>query len=501
MTQARSVTATFVTAPLPPTIPTSVFTPGTPIEVTTLLNVRSTASLTGTLLGQQPIGARGTIGAATPVSSGGYVWVYVDFASSPDGWVADVFLKEHVVSAPSNTPPLASHDLYITDADTVLNGVNVLFNDVDVDGDSLQAIAFSAKPGSAGGSFTLTQNGILTFDPGSSFKDLLQSESVVTKVGYTVTDGSSTAVAEAIVTVSGTKEPEVVPNPDAPRELGLTSKRVLNKAKNGRYVEFRLGKQGRQTCTVETFRSLTETDIVNDMNYQYELGLFNFTVDCIELGGTITIEIVLDKKYDTTNWVYRKYNSNTQTYTTISSDLIGYTTENGVTVIRYDVTDGGPLDEDGSVNGSITDPSGPAVANMVEIKANNSRGGGGGGESRTSYSSSQPRERSTSGTSSVTLNTNERITTANLNVRNTANGIKIGTQPLGAQGTQTNMMPVSAAGMTWINIDFATGSDGWVAQQYVRAPNYTSTSTQQQILLLLQEVARLQALLKALYGL
>ena len=38
-------------------------------------------------------GARGVITNQQPVLSKGYIWVYVDFTSGVDGWVADSYLK------------------------------------------------------------------------------------------------------------------------------------------------------------------------------------------------------------------------------------------------------------------------------------------------------------------------------------------------------------------------------------------------------------------------
>jgi hypothetical protein len=101
---------------------------------------------------------------------------------------------------------------------------------------------------------------------------------------------------------------------------------------------------------------------VQDVMYDYPVGLFKFTVKCATPGQSITITFLLDKVYNTSGWVYRKYNTNTDTYTTIPATfgtrLIGTTL---VTTMTFTAIEGGPLDEDGLTNGVFTDPSGPSV--------------------------------------------------------------------------------------------------------------------------------------------
>ena len=64
-------------------------------------------------------------------------------------------------------------------------------------------------------------------------------------------------------------------------------------------------------------------------------------------------------------------------------------------------------------------------------------------------------------------------TTSTLNVRNTANGTLLGTQALGARGIVVEG-PVNSGGYNWWNIDYATGADGWSAENYlVIAPTFS----------------------------
>ncbi len=65
---------------------------------------------------------------------------------------------------------------------------------------------------------------------------------------------------------------------------------------------------------------------------------------------------------------------------------------------------------------------------------------------------------------------NDRIqvtgTGSSLNVRSTANGTSLGTQPDGALGTVTGG-PTVAGGFTWWNVNFDTGVDGWAVEDYM----------------------------------
>jgi pectate lyase len=84
-------------------------TSGDRVQTTDNLNVRSSAS--GDLIGVQSTGARGTIDESqTRVERGGYQWVYVNFATGPDGWVAEEFLTE-VVSPSTRSGTLSREEL------------------------------------------------------------------------------------------------------------------------------------------------------------------------------------------------------------------------------------------------------------------------------------------------------------------------------------------------------------------------------------------------------
>lgn len=116
-------------------------------------------------------------------------------------------------------------------------------------------------------------------------------------------------------------------------------------------------------CTVSSATSVNASDVaVQDSGYEYLNGLMDFRLACGTPGFTATI----------TQYYYnvpagqmflRKYNPNTGVYTTINDAVITQRTLNGqtVTVVTYEVTDGGPLDDDGLTDGYISDPAGLAT--------------------------------------------------------------------------------------------------------------------------------------------
>ena len=120
---------------------------------------------------------------------------------------------------------------------------------------------------------------------------------------------------------------------------------------------------------IQYFANLNEETLrTQDSIFDYELWLWDFEINCSVPGSTANIYIYLDKTYDTSWWVYRKYNTISNSYTDISS-IVNYGTETvgttEVTVISYSITDWGINDEDWMVNGVIIDPSGPATSMAV----------------------------------------------------------------------------------------------------------------------------------------
>lgn len=113
-------------------------------------------------------------------------------------------------------------------------------------------------------------------------------------------------------------------------------------------------------CEFTDASAKSEAAVAADTGYTYPLGLLDFTADCGTPGHTTTItQYFYDPPAGT--FVLRKFVNGG--YQTVSSATITKTTIGGqpVLVISYQVTDGGVLDDDGSANGVIVDPAGPAV--------------------------------------------------------------------------------------------------------------------------------------------
>jgi uncharacterized repeat protein (TIGR02543 family) len=113
-------------------------------------------------------------------------------------------------------------------------------------------------------------------------------------------------------------------------------------------------------CSLSGVNAAASSVTGADGSYTYPMGLMNFSVTCGTSGFTTTV-----KQYfynpPSGNFVLRKYINGK--YQTVSGATISRTTIGGqpVLVVSYEVTDGGPLDADGTANGVIVDPAGPAL--------------------------------------------------------------------------------------------------------------------------------------------
>lgn len=119
------------------------------------------------------------------------------------------------------------------------------------------------------------------------------------------------------------------------------------------------------TCTIETFEIKLEANLANqDNDTDYPVGLHDFTVVCDNAGDIANIKVIYDKQYDATGWQYKKYDAESGTYVDISASVVFGTLRIGgvsVTTAQYKIADGGALDADKAVNGTVVDPAGPGV--------------------------------------------------------------------------------------------------------------------------------------------
>lgn len=122
---------------------------------------------------------------------------------------------------------------------------------------------------------------------------------------------------------------------------------------------------------INSFQILGESELgAEDKDYTYELGLWDFEINCMDNGDTASLTFFTDQNYDTSNWQQRKYD---ETFKSISEQVTFATASNGekdVTIVSYDITDGSDLDQDRDADGTIIDPSGPAIQKDADLNVN-----------------------------------------------------------------------------------------------------------------------------------
>lgn len=131
--------------------------------------------------------------------------------------------------------------------------------------------------------------------------------------------------------------------------------------------------QADSACTVQNQSMQAASGLAaQDSGYSYPAGLMNFTVQGCGAPGYTTTVTQYYYGLTGTNFVLRKYNPNTKKYSTVSGATVSHVTIGGqaVTKVTYKVTDGGELDQDGTVNGTIVDPAGLAAPTLVDSGTN-----------------------------------------------------------------------------------------------------------------------------------
>lgn len=112
-------------------------------------------------------------------------------------------------------------------------------------------------------------------------------------------------------------------------------------------------------CELNNVSIKAAGNLATDAGFTYPLGLFDFSANCGIPGFTTTITQYF---YDTTasDFILRKFANGA--YQTVDGATFTTQTIGGRTalVVSYEVVDGGLLDADGTVNGIVVDPAGPA---------------------------------------------------------------------------------------------------------------------------------------------
>ncbi|KXK27366.1 MAG: Bacillopeptidase F precursor [candidate division WS6 bacterium OLB20] len=118
------------------------------------------------------------------------------------------------------------------------------------------------------------------------------------------------------------------------------------------------------TCdTIAAADIIEETENgMDDEAFDYTAGLFDFELTCAAPGETATVTMYFFGDYDASLVTVRKFNGVNDEYLDVPGAVATNSTIGGedVLVITFDITDGGPLDMDGTANGTIIDPTGPA---------------------------------------------------------------------------------------------------------------------------------------------
>lgn len=118
-------------------------------------------------------------------------------------------------------------------------------------------------------------------------------------------------------------------------------------------------------ATINNIAVKSASQLGQDGDYKYPLGLSDFSLTCSTPGASTDITIYYDKLYDTTSWKARKFIGGS--YKPLTGAVFGAATvgSSTVTTLSYTLTDGGPLDADGVADGVITDPAGPGVTGAI----------------------------------------------------------------------------------------------------------------------------------------
>jgi hypothetical protein len=118
-------------------------------------------------------------------------------------------------------------------------------------------------------------------------------------------------------------------------------------------------------CNAISTPSAESEDLLEKQNsdYFFPHGLVAFRVICDKPGATAEVKYYLDDLYSTADIELQKYSANSGYAQIEGVKITEFQTQNGlVSLISYQITDGGELDEDGQTDGTITDPMGIAIS-------------------------------------------------------------------------------------------------------------------------------------------
>ncbi len=123
--------------------------------------------------------------------------------------------------------------------------------------------------------------------------------------------------------------------------------------------------------TIENFKIVSEDTLSKqDKRYKYPFGLVDYRLACEGAGQGGIVRIYYDQVYSNPgNW--RKYSLASETFQALDfvKNMKQPVGKNKVTTVSYAIQDGGEQDDDGKVNGKISDPAGFAIRTFYILDA------------------------------------------------------------------------------------------------------------------------------------
>ncbi|MFO0955376.1 MAG: choice-of-anchor U domain-containing protein [Candidatus Saccharibacteria bacterium] len=118
--------------------------------------------------------------------------------------------------------------------------------------------------------------------------------------------------------------------------------------------------------TSPTVSAIDPKSLPKDSAGSYPAGLTSFQFTTTP-GATKTVTLYYDLPGNPSDYTARKYKTDSKTYSDIPGATITREDYNGKSMLKltYQITDGGPLDQDGLVNGTVIDPVGLATTSLA----------------------------------------------------------------------------------------------------------------------------------------
>jgi len=120
-----------------------------------------------------------------------------------------------------------------------------------------------------------------------------------------------------------------------------------------------------------TVAAVNYASLPKDGDNKYPVGLTTFTFTTTP-GATKTVALYYELPGNPGDYTARKYKTDTQAYLDIPGAAITREDYNGKSMLKltYQITDGGILDQDGVVNGTVIDPVGLATTTLADTGLN-----------------------------------------------------------------------------------------------------------------------------------